>query len=328
MIRIALAAVLTLFCLSCAGPQAQTGTNDAGAEGDGLLFTYFRNNGEDGLYLATSADGLRWTPLNGDRPLLAPTVGESKLMRDPSITRGPDGRFHMVWTTSWEGKTIGYANSADLRTWSPQQAIPVMEHEPGVMNCWAPEIFFDQASGEFVVVWASTIRDRFPETLQMGERDRNHRLYAFRTRDFKTVGPTELFYDPGFLVIDAAIFEPLPVQQGTSRYAMVVKNENRHPPAKNIFLTFAPSLRGPWTEPTPPFSGEEWAEGPSIVRIGDYWFVYFDEYRANRYGAVRSKDLKTWETMTEQCSFPAGMKHGTVFRAPESVITALRDAQP
>lgn len=290
--------------------------------GDTLAFAFFRNNGEDGLYLATSDDGLQWTPLNGDRPLLAPVVGESRLMRDPSIARGPDGRFHMVWTTAWEGKTIGYSHSSDLRNWAPQRALPVMAHEPGVANCWAPELFYDAASEEFSVVWASTIQDRFPQTQAQGERGRNHRLYAFRTRDFQTLGKTALFYDPGFLVIDAAIF--LPGAASSHRYAMVVKNETRFPPAKNLFLTFADSLNGPWTPPAAPFSGQEWAEGPSPVRIGDWWFVYFDRYRVHEYGAMRSRDLKTWEDLTAQCRFPKGMRHGTVFHAPRALLNALR----
>lgn len=57
----------------------------AAAADDALLFSFFRGNGEDGLYLAESEDGLLWTPLNSDRPLVRPEVGESKLMRDPSI---------------------------------------------------------------------------------------------------------------------------------------------------------------------------------------------------------------------------------------------------
>lgn len=292
----------------------------------GLVFTYFRNNGEDGLHLASSEDGLVWTPLHGDKPILAPTVGESKLMRDPSIVQGPDGRFHMVWTTSWEGRTIGYAHSGDLRNWSPQQAIPVMEHEKDVSNCWAPEIFYDEQQQEFVVVWASTIRGRFPETAATGEKDRNHRLYAFRTKDFQQIGASELFYDPGFLVIDAAIFEPRPKRDGPKRYAMVVKNETRFPPAKNLFLTYAPSLRGPWSAPSSPISGEEWAEGPTPVRIGDQWYIYFDKYRLGRYGAIRSKDLEHWEDLTDQCVFPEGMRHGTAFHAPQSIIDALNPA--
>lgn len=289
---------------------------------DVLVFAFFRNNGEDGLYLAASEDGLQWTPLHQDKPLVAPVVGESKLMRDPSITRSPDGRFHMVWTTAWEGKTIGYAHSSDLLRWSSQRAIAVMEQEPGVANCWAPEIFWDEPSREFLVVWASTIEGRFPQTLSMGERGRNHRLYAFRTKDFETIGPTSLFYDPGFLVIDAAIFLPGPASP--YRYAMVVKNETRYPPAKNLFLTFSNSLSGPWTPPSPPFSGEEWAEGPSPIRIGDWWYVYFDRYRVPGYGLMRSRDLQTWEDLTAQCRFPHHMRHGTVFRAPRTVVDALR----
>ena len=64
------------------------------------VFSYFTNNGEDGLHLLSSTDGLQWTPLNGGRSFLYPAVG-SRLMRDPSITRGPDGMFHLVWTTGW-----------------------------------------------------------------------------------------------------------------------------------------------------------------------------------------------------------------------------------
>ena len=270
------------------------------------------------MYLAVSEDGLKWMPLHGDRPLVRPEVGESKLMRDPSIARGPDGRFHMVWTTSWQGKTIGYAHSRDLINWSPQRAIEVMPDEPGVQNCWAPELFYDEAAGEFVIVWASTIRGRFPETLGTGSGENNHRQYAIRTRDFQAFGKPALIYDPGFMVIDAAVFRV------EGRYAMVVKNETLKPPAKYLFLTFARSLDGPWSPPSQPISGVEWAEGPSPIRIGDAWHIYFDKYRQRRYGAVRSKDLKQWEDITEGLSFPAGARHGTVFRAPRHVVEPLK----
>lgn len=288
------------------------------AADDVLVFSFFRNNGEDGLYLAASEDGLKWEALNGDRPLLKPEVGESKLMRDPSIARGPDGAFHMVWTTAWQGKTIGYASSKDLIHWSEQQAIEVMPGEEGLANCWAPELFYDEEREEFLIVWASTIRGRFPETLGAGSGQNNHRLYAFRTRDFKTFSPPRLFYEPGFMVIDAAIFRP------GRRYAMVAKNETLTPPAKYLFLAWADSPDGPWGPPGPRISGKEWAEGPSPVRIGDYWYIYFDMYRAKRYGAIRSKDLEHWEDVTGQLEFPAGTKHGTAFRAPRAVVQGLR----
>jgi hypothetical protein len=64
------------------------------------LFAYFVGNGEDGLHLASSDDGLTWNALRGGASFLTPTVG-SKLMRDPCVVLGPDGVFHMVWTTGW-----------------------------------------------------------------------------------------------------------------------------------------------------------------------------------------------------------------------------------
>ena len=90
------------------------------------LFTYFIGNGEDGLHLAWSRDGLKWEPLGGGKSYLAPTVGNSKLMRDPCVAIGPDGVYHMVWTSGWWENNIGYASTKDFVTWTPQKEIPVM----------------------------------------------------------------------------------------------------------------------------------------------------------------------------------------------------------
>ncbi|MGB9601602.1 MAG: glycosyl hydrolase, partial [Limisphaerales bacterium] len=108
-----------------------------------LLFSFFRGNGEDGLFLAYSRDGLKWEELKPrGKSFLEPKVG-GKLMRDPCICMGPDGRFHMVWTTSWgQPPVVGYAWSSNLVHWSEQQAIPVMNHEPKTRNVWAPELFY------------------------------------------------------------------------------------------------------------------------------------------------------------------------------------------
>ncbi|MBI4906513.1 MAG: glycoside hydrolase family 43 protein [Acidobacteria bacterium] len=290
---------------------------------DPLVFSFFRNNGEDGLYLATSDDGLKWRALNNDKPLLKPVVGESKLMRDPSILRGPDGTFHMVWTTSWQGKTIGYSSSRDLKIWSPQRAIEVFAGtdapENDILNCWAPELFYDKPSMQFTIIWATTIRGRFPKTLGTASRENNHRIYEVRTKDFQTFTPAKLYYDPAFVVIDAAIF---PHGRG---YAMVVKNETQTPqPAKNLFLTFADSLNGPWTPPTAKVTGDYWAEGPAPIQIGNAWYIYFDKYRDHKYGAVRSTDLKNWEDISGQIDFPKGTRHGTAFRAPKKIVDGLR----
>ena len=71
------------------------------------LFSYVVGNGQDGLHLAYSTDGLKWEALNKGESLLTPESGKDKLMRDPCIIQGPDGKFHMVWTTGWWDKHIG-----------------------------------------------------------------------------------------------------------------------------------------------------------------------------------------------------------------------------
>lgn len=286
------------------------------------IFAFFRNNGEDGLYIAASKDGLVWQEVNGGAPLLKPTVGESKLMRDPSIVRAADGRFHMVWTTSWQGQTIGYASSTDLVNWTAQREIRPFTDATGVMNCWAPEIFFDTKMREYWVVFASTIAGKFPQTAQSGNGKYNHRLYAMRTKDFGSFTPAEIFYDPGFQVIDGALLEH------GGRTWMVAKNETLKPPAKFLFLTSAPSPRGPWTAASQPITGPDWAEGPAPLRVGDWWFIYYDRYADKKYGAMRSKDLAAWEDVTPGLLLPAGLRHGTALSiptesAPRLIIEAL-----
>src|SRR5205085_6088576 len=107
----------------------------------------------EGLRLLYSYDGYKWTDLN--KTFLKPEVGAQKVMRDPSITQGPDKTFHLVWTSSWKGDHgFGYASSKDLTHWSAEKFIPVMESELTVVNVWAPEIFFDDVKNEFIIVWA------------------------------------------------------------------------------------------------------------------------------------------------------------------------------
>ena len=51
------------------------------------LFSYFKNNGQDGLHLAYSHDGFKWTALKNDQSFLKPLLSKDSLMRDPCIIR-------------------------------------------------------------------------------------------------------------------------------------------------------------------------------------------------------------------------------------------------
>ena len=288
------------------------------------LFSYFINDSKDGLHLAYSYDGLNWTPLNGGRSFLTPAVGKDKLMRDPSICQSPDGTFHMVWTSSWTDRIIGYASSRDLIHWSEQQAIPVMMHEPEAHNCWAPELFYDEPSETYYIFWATTIPGRHKEVpTSESEKGLNHRMYYVTTKDFRTFSKTKMFFNPDFSVIDAAIVKD-PTQ---GDLIMVVKNENSNPPEKNLRVTRTKNIaKGFPTKVSAPITGKYWAEGPAPLFVGDALYVYFDKYRDHRYGAVRSLDHgETWEDVSDQVSFPKGIRHGTAFAVDASVVESLID---
>ncbi|NDW19137.1 glycosyl hydrolase [Dysgonomonas sp. 216] len=283
------------------------------------MFSYFKGDSADGLHLAYSHDGLKWEALNNDSSYLKPTVGKDNYMRDPSIVQDGDGTFHMVWTTSWWDNGIGYASSKDLKNWSEQVFIPVMANFEGVKNTWAPELFYDKKDKTFYIFWASTVPGMFDEVpTSNSEKGLNHRQFYVTTKDFATFSDTKVFFEPGFSVIDGAIL------QKDSVYYLFVKNENSEPAEKNIRVT---SNSKPYDFPvkvSDPISGNYWAEGPAPLQVGDYVYVYFDKYRNHTYGAIRSKDMVTWEDVSDSISMPKGIRHGTAFTVSESVFEALK----
>lgn len=283
-----------------------------------LLFSYFKKNGEDGLHLAYSNDGFKWYALNNDKSFLIPELSNDKLMRDPCIIKGPDGKFHMVWTVSWEEKGIGYANSVDLINWSEQIFIPVMEHENKTKNSWAPELFYDEKKEQYLIFWASTIADRFNETAGQAEESWNHRIYYTTTKDFKVFSETKIFVEPGFNIIDATI------SKSDNQFFMIIKNETLLPePKKSLHILFSDNLYD-WNVPISEAISGKWVEGPTVTKFKNNWIVYFDQYRKQSYGAIRSSDLSSWEDISRDISFPNGIRHGSVFKVSDKILSRLK----
>jgi beta-xylosidase len=240
-------------------------------------------------------------------------------MRDPSLAQGPDGTFHLVWTTGWgQPPVIGVAHSKDLIRWSEQKAVPVMNHEPTARNAWAPELFYDDAQRRWLIFWSSTIPGRFPDTDQSGDQDYNHRIYFTATTDFETFTPTRLFYDGGFNVIDATLLK------ADGKFRLIVKDETKVPVKKNLRIALGDHADGPFGPAGPPITGD-WVEGPSAIQIGGQFYIYFDHYaKPQYYGATRSGDLVHWQDVSAQVSFPKGTRHGTVLRVAESVVQSIQ----
>jgi hypothetical protein len=277
------------------------------------LFTSFHEPADKGLRMLYSKNGKDWRDF--DTIFIRPAIGNQKVMRDPSIVQGDDGTFHLVWTSSWRGdKGFGYASSKDLIHWSEQQFIPVMQHEPTTVNVWAPELFYDSDKKQFIIIWASTIPGRFERGIE--EDSNNHRMYVTTTTDFKTFSPTRLFLDPGFSVIDCVI-----LKRAANDYVLVLKDNTR--PERNIKVAFANDPLGPYKNVSKAFT-EQFTEGPSVVKVGDEWLIYYDSYRKKIYEASATKDFASFTNVTGQIHVPEGHKHGTIFTVQKNILKQLR----
>lgn len=332
------------------------------------VFTSFRDRPDGyGLFLAVSRDGFTWRNVSRE-PLFVPVADNSaemralheggwwwtsgaRGMRDPCLAQGPDGVFHLVWT--WQRgsrSSVGYARSQNLIEWSEARMLRLTPPEWTVDFCWAPALVHDPegrwwplreeaGGGEWLLVWSCAVKGRFEETAKMTRH--NHRLYCRRTSDFVAFSPAELFFDPGYPVIDADFYEWSPDGADSERLPVLFfKDELRHPEKKQVRMAWwetwaqrAPAGgdaadRAPRPElgrggPPSVALTMEMCEGPSAIRIGEFTVVYFDEYTRRSYGAIRSRDLKQWEDVTPLMRFPRGHRHGSVIEVEPALGARL-----
>lgn len=300
-----------------------------------FLLPYFLGNGETGIYFAASDDGFHFEWLNdGEVVMPAPQWGDESLTRDPSILYR-DGWFHMIWTTSWNSRTIGYSSSKDLKVWTPPVRVDIWRDRTDVRNTWAPELHYDPDRQEHFAIWSSTtlheLNDNDGTTDPHGY---DHRTYISRTKDFQEWSVPELFFSPNpeFGVIDPYIARD---DRGTQnpnddRWVMVIKHEMAEKDGgKNLRLTFANSMQGPFeTQLGPPIVGagtdivNQMGEGPSLFKRDEVWYLYWDAPGSEfSYCLATSRDLKSWKNRSAELSLPAEqMRHGTVLFAPTNSI--------
>jgi len=290
------------------------------------LVSYFVDNGESGIYLGISEDGLKFKPLiEPNYPILKSTLGGDALTRDPCMMYGPDRQWHMVWTTGWWKRTIGLAHSKDLVHWT-QQTVPAMVDINNALNAWAPEIVYDGVIQDYVIFWSSTVRGRFASTARpdgdVGPDNEplNHRYYFTATKDFQHYSPSRLLWDPGFNCIDATM------HHSRTGWTLFGKNETRAPePAKYLFAATMPGPRGPFHMVNSRITGDFWAEGPTAVRADGKYRVYFDRYTEGKWGAVESEDLKSWTDISDRIQMIPGARHGTIMAVSKRFIDRVKE---
>jgi len=277
-----------------------------------FVLSYFRQHRE-ALHLAVSHDGLHWRALNGNAPVLESPL-PTRSMRDPALFRDPEGRFHLLASDGWASQRILHATSDDLVRWTDVEAVPVMEGIPGARNAWAPEAFFDAEAGVCRILWSSTVSVDGPPGL------RDHRIWSCETSDFRKFGPSTLFFDPGFNVIDAT------VRRQNGLYAMAFKDERgkNHPDTPGRAIRLCTSAGGcrafgrPSRLLTPSLS-----EGPILFRAHGRWILLYDRYMEGRWGGRASVDLEHWVTIERAPTIPDAARHGSVLEVEAEMVDRL-----
>jgi len=289
-----------------------------------FVMAYFDGQNNTGLQLAGSNDGYDWTVIPGVE--FSPTVGGWNQFRDPSLCRGTNGAFHLVWTTGSDG--FGYATSTNLFDWTGEKYVSV---ERGILSAchmtWAPEICWDAELGEYIVAFSTATRSL---DLIGSAWPGDFRGYYVKTTDFTNWTDPEFILTPGGSITNLGLYEiDAALLKTETNYYCFFKIEHNTmeegiPQQKDgIHYASAPSLAGPWSAISAPRLPGNVAnsEGPSPIWIGNAFMVYYDLTPGLR--AARSYDLASWEDVSILLNAPADFRHGTVIRLrPDSLPPA------
>ncbi len=276
------------------------------------LFCYFRDSWS-GIHYEYSYDAVNWYRVDDPRyQLFFADVGDWGQMRDPHLSIGHDGTYHLVWTTSHRG--FGYAHSNDLVNWHDAKLVRVDNGAgvDGFKNVWAPEVYYDVCQSQYLVIWASTRSDAVGEF--PGPMD--HRHYFVTTQDFLTFSQTMMYYDPGYTSIDGTLYK----DGGT--YYLVFKDERDG--QKAMRYTTSSSPYGPFSQtPSSKFT-PSMTEGPSVVPTPDGMLsIFYDHFtQGGRYGVVKTTN---WQSFTpgQYVDTPDSVRHGSFIQISEAQLQDL-----
>jgi hypothetical protein len=294
-----------LVAVAGGGVLGSAGRASAAPSYAGYVMGYFtespaRTANNYGLHLAVSTNGLDWTPLNQNNPVVTPTAG-TRGLRDPFIQRKQDGTF-VVLATDLSGTDFTQPNqyihawdSADLRSFTGYRRLRM--HTMNT-HTWAPEAFWDASRGQYGIIYSAN----------SGGRDG---FWVNYTADFVTVSAPQLFFDPGFNVLDATVH----LGGGTNYLYYKSFADGRLYGARSGTLNPRSFDRGTYTSGV--VNGG--IEAPIVVKANDRdeWFLWGDSYSPvnGELYVWRSGDIGggAWTPLTKaQYSQPLNAKHPTI----------------
>jgi beta-xylosidase len=320
----------------------------------GYAFSYF-TGAEESIFFAASRgnNALQWDELNGGKAVLKSTKGTTGL-RDPFLIRSPEGdKFYLIATdldidaTNWDAsqrtgsKYLEVWESTDLVNWSAQRHVKVSPDTAG--NTWAPEAYWSDELGSYVVFWASKL---------YAESDTNHTgstyqkmLYA-TTRDFRTFSKPKIWQDFGASRIDSTV-----LKDGAT-YHRFTKDEGGVTGCSDIIqeksndlLAVDDASQPGWDIHNPAWkiedscigkkAGTKAVEGPTAFKAnagdtsGSKYYLFTDEYGGRGYIPLGTDniDAPNWQVPASY-KLPGSPRHGTVIPVTADELKRLRNDPP
>jgi len=251
---------------------------------EAYLFAYFPytdQKKDERIYFATSLNGLDYQAVNAGEFIIESRLGTHGL-RDPFVIRSPEGdKFYMIATDltvagvtqdgikypgmNWDkNQTIGSKSimvweSTNLVDWTNQRMCEVAVPTAGCT--WAPEAYWDETTGEFIVFWASRVSD---------DNFAKQRIYYTKTRDFYNFTPAQVWINESWNAIDTTV-----IKEGEYYYRFTKNEDNttneNGTPGKRIYGERSASMLGDWELVNPNAlnysSGQ--IEGPCIFKFNN-----------------------------------------------------------
>ncbi|MDR1588487.1 MAG: family 43 glycosylhydrolase, partial [Treponema sp.] len=261
------------------------------------------------LRFALSTDGLNFTALNNDQPVIESSrISTTGGIRDPYVMRGPDGKFYMALTdmtssAGWDSnRGLVLLKSEDLVSWQ-HSTVNVSTKYPNfsdITHAWAPEIIYDRGQDKLMIYFSSN-----PGGIP------NKIYYTYANGDFSDLAnePQILFPDYSTDIIDGSIAHV------KGKYHMFYKLNNQ------IAKAEAPALTGPYIQTAAQVdAGGTQAEGCETYRLigADTYVLIYDRYQLSpaQFGFRTSVDLVDFTTVTGSTTKADGStfvpRHGSV----------------
>ena len=333
-ILLSLVLIFSLFIISCNNSKS-----NADEKEEAYLLVYFKDNTHS-LHFALSSDGYTFTDVNKGNPVVGgDTIATQKGIRDPHISRGPDGAFYLCMTdlhlfakqlgyrtTDWErpseeydwGNNRGFVlmKSYDLIHWTHNNFLfdEAFDELKNIGCAWAPESIYDPVAKKMMIYFTMRIGHGLTKL-----------YYAYTDDDYTklTTFPERLFDHPDstIQILDADITK-LP----DGRYCLMYASQENPVGIKMAFSDFINKgyVYSPeWIDKEP---GS--CEAPTVWKRNDSdtWVLMYDIFsiRPHNFGFVETTDFVNFTNLGH---FNEGVMKTTNFTSPKhgSVISLTKD---